>query len=86
MRSAVKAALVAAAVGLMAFGTPAFAQREKLSPEQEAAKKNFQVNRAYEEAIKNTAPIRPETPNNDPWNNMRTPSSTASTATTSGKR
>lgn len=85
MRFVVKAALIAAAVGLASFGSPAFAQKEKLSPEQEAAKKNFQVNRAYEEVIRNTAPLKTEVPNNDPWNNMRAPSSTAS-ATTSGKR
>ena len=86
MRFAVKAALIAVAVALVPFGSPAFAQKEKLSPEQEAAKKNFQVNKAYEEVIRNTAPLKTETPNNDPWNNMRTPSSTASTATTGGKR
>lgn len=86
MRFVLKAALIAAAVGLVSLGSPAFAQKEKLSPEQEAAKKNFQVNKAYEEAIRNTTPLHAETPNNDPWNNMRAPSSTASTATTGNKR
>jgi len=45
-----------------------------LSPEQRAAKKNAAVNAAYEETIRNTAPLTKVTPNNDPWSKMRNPS------------
>lgn len=70
----VRLAVIAAAIAAVPFAQ-AFAQDadNHLSPEQRAAKKNAAVNAAYEETLRNTAPLTKVTPNNDPWSNMRAP-------------
>jgi flagellar basal body-associated protein FliL len=74
MRSFLAVVLVTA-VTAISLVTAVHAQSadDNLSPEQRAAKKNAQVNQAYEQTIKNTAPIVKPTPNNDPWKDMRSP-------------